>query len=139
MARLEVNGIADMENAFLSMMDMPDSVKDDILNAEADVIVEAQQKNMAAMWDGPYATGDTARSVKKSRVKKWRGGKFITVTPEGTNKKGERNAAVAFVNEYGKRGQPARPAIQAANYEAEDRAVEAGVKVYNEFLDSKNL
>lgn len=139
MASFEVNGIGDLRNDLAALMDLPDSVTDGILNAEADVVVSAQQETMAAMWKGRYATGETARSVKKSRVKKWKGGKFISVTPKGTNRKGERNAAVAFINEYGKRGQPGRPAIRTANEEAADKAVAAGEKVYNNFLDSKKL
>lgn len=139
MATLEVIGLANLIDSFDSLANIPDSVTDNILNAEADVIVAAQQKTMAEMWDGPYATGETARSVKKSKVKKWRGGKFISVTPVGTNRKGERHAAVAFINEYGKRGQPGRPAIRAANFGATDRAIEAGEKIYHDFLNKKDL
>lgn len=118
---------------------LPDHVTDDILNAEADVIVEAQKKTMNRMLRGPYSTGETARSIKKGKVKKTKKGKYITVAPRGTNRRGERNAAVAFINEYGKRGQPARPAIRTANAEAEKAAFEAGEKVYHDYLDSKNL
>ena len=142
MARFEVSGIAELENDLIAVMDLPDSVKDGILNAEADVIAEAQKRTIAAMWKGHYSTGDTARAVKKGRVRKNSSGKYITVYPQGSRnrkKKSYRNAEIAFVNEYGKRGQPGRPAIRTANEQAADRAVEAGEKVYNEFLDSKNL
>lgn len=139
MASFEVEGIAELENDLTAVMDLPDSVKDGILNAEADVIVEAQQRAIAKMWKGPYSTGATAKAVKKGKVRKNSSGKYITVYPHGRNRKGERHSTVAFFNEYGKRGQPGRPAIRTVNEQAADKAVEAGEKVYNEFLDSKNL
>ena len=139
MAKMEVNGFEALMGDFMALASMPDSVANGILEAEADVVVEAQRKTLAGMWKGPYSTGDTARAVKKTKVRKNSGGKYITVYPQGRNRKGERNAAVAFINEYGKRGQPGRPAIRTANEAAADKAVEAGEKVYNSFLDSKKL
>lgn len=139
MARLEVNGFDALMGDFMALASLPDSVTDGILDAEADVVVEAQRKTMAEMWKGPYSTGDTARAVKKTRVRKNSSGKYITVYPQGRNRKRERHVAVAFINEYGKRGQPGRPAIQTANEKAADKAVAAGEKVYNNFLDSKKL
>ena len=122
-----------------TLISLPDSVTDGILNAEADVIAAAQRETTAKMWTGPYSTGDTARSIKKGKVRKGSRGKYITVSPQGKNRRGERHGAVAFINEYGKRGQPGRPAIRTANEQAEEKAVAAGEKVYNDFLDSKNL
>lgn len=139
MARLEINGFDDFMDDLMALASMPDSVTDGILDAEADVITEAQKKTMAEMWKGPYSTGDTARAVKKGKVRKNSSGKYITVYPQGRNRKGERHAAVAFINEYGKRGQPGRPAIRTANEQAADKAVAAGEKVYNDFLGSKKL
>ena len=48
---------------------------------------------------------------------------------------------VAFINEYGapKRGIAPRPAIAAANAKAEQAAADAGERVFNAYLDSKNL
>ncbi len=139
MARFEFSGIDDLCDDLTSLAAMPDSVTDGILDAEADVIVNAQKRTMARMLKGPYSTGDTARSIKKGKIKKGKDGKSISISPQGRNRRGERHAAVAFINEYGKRGQPARPAIRTANAEAENAAIEAGEKVYHAYLDSKKL
>lgn len=139
MAKLEVNGLDALMGDLMALAAMPDSVTDGILEAEADVIAAAQKKTMAEMWKGPYSTGDTARAVKKGKIRKNSSGKYITVYPQDRNRKGERHAAVAFINEYGKRGQPGRPAIRTANERAADKAVAAGEKVYKDFLDSKKL
>ena len=139
MAKLEVNGLDALADDFMALATLPDSVSEGILNAAADVIAQEQKKTMEKMWRGPYSTGDTARAVKKGKVRKSSSGKYITVYPQGRNRKGERRAAVAFINEYGKRGQPGRPAIRTANEKAADKAVEAGEKVYHQFLDKKGL
>lgn len=137
MARFEVNGIDALSEDFAALAALPSSVVDEMLNAEADIIAEAQQQTARRM--GVYDTGRTAASIKKGKPKKTAEGRAIFVTPSGTNARGDRNAEVAFINEYGKRGQPARPFIRTATEQAGDRAVEAGEKVLNRYLDEKNL
>lgn len=144
MGRLTVNGLDALSDDFAALARLPDSVVDGILNAEADVIVPAQRAEIEKQWNGPknFSTGMSAKSIKKGKVKKDRDGRSIFVYPKGTRKrKGRttRNAEIAFINEYGKRGQPARPAIDAANKKKEKEAVDAGERVYSQFLDSKNL
>lgn len=139
MGSLSVSGLDGLIDDLDELARLPDSVTDQILNAEADVIAAAQQAETAKRWKGPYWTGTTARSIKKGKVKKTGLDKSITVAPTGKNKRGARNAEVAFINEYGKRGQPARPAMKTANERKEQEAVEAGEKVYHAYLDGKNL
>lgn len=139
MGSISVFGLDELLGDLDSLAKLPDSVTDGMLEAEADVIAAAQQAQAAKMWTGDYATGTTARSIKKGKVKKTGLGKSITVAPTGTNKRGTRNAEVAFINEYGKKGQPGRPAIRTANEQKEKEAVEAGEKVYHAYLDGKNL
>ena len=139
MGSISVFGLDELLGDLDSLAKLPDSVTDGMLEAEADVIAAAQQAQAAKMWTGDYATGTTARSIKKGKVKKTGLGKSITVAPTGTNKRGTRNAEVAFINEYSKKGQPGRPAIRTANEQKEKEAVEAGEKVYHAYLDGKNL
>jgi len=139
MGKLTVSGLGELMSSFSQLASLPDSVLDEILNAEADVIVSAQREETARTWRGAYATGTTSRSIKKGKPKKGKDGRAITVSPQGKNKRGTRNSEVAFINEYGKRGQPARPAIRTANSKNEAAAAEAGEKKYNSWLNSKNL
>ena len=144
MGRLTVNGIDALSDDFAALARLPDSVIDGILNAEADVIVPAQRAEIEKQWNGAKVppTGISAKSIQKGKVKKDRDGRSLSVYPKGTRKRGgqtTRNAEIAFINEYGKRGQPARPAIDAANKKKEEEAVAAGERVYNQFLDSRNL
>lgn len=142
MGVLSVSGLGELSADLDHLAAIPESVVDGMLNASADVIVEAQRKEALRQWRGKgYDTGETAHSIKKGRVKKGKNGRSITVSPQGTNKKGERHAAVAFVNEYGAPGRGIRPrqAIRTATERATDEAVAAGEKVLGDYLDKKNL
>ena len=139
MARLTVNGLDALVGDLAEVASLPDSVIEELLNAEADVIEAEQRKTVREMLSGPYATGATAASIRKGKVKKTPSGKSITVAPKGTNKRGIRHAEVLFITEYGKKGQPARPAVRTANTRAEKPALDAGEKVFNDFLDKKGL
>lgn len=145
MAFMSITGVDALLDDLRSLADLPDSVVDGILNAEADVVVQAQREEIQRQWKGPYSMGISAQSIKKdNKVKRDGSGSYINVYPQGTRKRGKeriRNAEIAFINEYGapKRGIAARPAIKSVVINKGDEAVEAGEKVYHAYLDSKNL
>lgn len=137
MANLSVNGMDALIGDMTALAALPNDVIDGILNAEADIIEAEQRKTAREM--GVYDTGMTASSIKKGRVERTAGETKIFIYPRGKNQHGDRNAEVAFINEYGKRGQTARPFIRTSNERAADGMVEAGEKVLNAYLDSKRL
>lgn len=140
MASLSVNGLDDLMLSLEEIAAIPDDVAQAMLDAEAQVVEEAQIAQGMAM--GVYDTGDTLRSIRRGRMKRTKeGGRAVYVTPQGVNDKGERNAAVAFMNEYGvpSRRIPARPFIATANAAAVEPAVAEAEKVYDEWLKSKGL
>ena len=143
-ARLAFDGLDSLMDDLDSLAHLPDRVVEDVLNAGADVLVPAQRAEISSRWRGKYSEGISAKSVKKSKVKKTKDGGAVHIYPQGTRKRGKkriRNAEVAFINEYGapKRGIAPRPAIAAANAKAEQAAADAGERVFNAYLDSKNL
>lgn len=140
MAKLSVDGLDDLILSLQEIEDIPDDVAAAMLDAEAQVVEEAQIAQGVTM--GVYDTRDTLRSIRRGRMKRAKdGGRVVYVTPQGVNDKEERNAAVAFINEYGvpSRKIPARPFIKLANEAAAGPAVEEAAKIYDEFLKSKNL
>ena len=144
MGRLTVNGLDALSDDLAALARLPDSVIDGILEAEADVILPAQRAEIEKQWRGKYSEKISSRSIKKGKVKKDKDGRSLSVYPQGTRKRGgqtTRNAEIAFINEYGAPGRhiAARPAIDAANKKKEEEAVAAGERVYNQFLDSRNL
>ena len=148
MARMTVTGLNGLISDMTDLASLSEDVIDDILNAEADVIVQAQRAEIERQWKGPYSMGISAKSIKKDRKMRGLGrGRlyhYINVYPQGTRKRdGESisNAEIAFINEYGApdRGIVARPAISVSIAKSEETAEEAGEKVYRAYLDSKNL
>lgn len=144
MGRLTVNGLDALADDFAALARLPDSVIEGMLNAEADIIVAEQQRQVGTQWQGQYSEKISAKSIKKGKVKKTKDGYYITISPQGTRKRGgrsTRNAEIAFINEYGAPGRhiAARPAIDTANKKKESEAIDAGERVYNAYLESRDL
>ena len=137
MARMSTDGISQLAISLEEIHEIPDDVLDQMLEAEADVIEKAQKDKGKAY--GVHRTGVTIGSIKRTKTSKIKDGRAIYITPMGTNADGNRNAEVAFINEFGKHGQPARPFIRDANEEKADDAVSAAATVYDKFLSSKGL
>ena len=83
MGTMSVSGLDDLIGDLDELARLPDSVTDQMLNAEADVIEAAQRSEASRMWKGPYYTGTTAASIKKGKIKRTGLDKSITVAPQG--------------------------------------------------------
>lgn len=144
MAYFKVEGLDDLAKDFENISTLPSEVIDEMLNAEADVVVAAQKRTAKSMLSGPYAHSPVliASSIKKSKVKKNSDGASIQIQFVGSRKRAgstSTKAEIAFVNEFGKRGQNPRPFIETANEECADDAVQAALNVYDAHLKTKNL
>lgn len=140
MAQISTGGLDELLDDFAAIAELPDSVILEMLTAEAEVIAPAQAAEARSM--GVYDTGTTAQSITyDKKLKDTSDGKAIYVYPKGTRRDGNtrRVAEVAFVNEFGKEGQPGRPFINTANEKKADEAVNAAAKVYDNYLKAKNL
>lgn len=144
MAGFTVQGLDELALSLREIAEIPDNVRDEMLNAGADVLVPIQRKKI--LQYGIYdkdSTKHVADSIKKSKVKSTRdGSRVIYVSPTGSRMRGNkrtRNAEILFVNEFGKRGVKARPAVKEANEEAADAIAKAKFDVYDKWLKSKNL
>lgn len=141
MAIESLTELAALQADLQELASLPDSLVAEMLNAEADIIIQGQ-KNSAREY-GTVDTGQMAASIKKGAIKKLKSGdRCIYVGPSGTRTRDgitTRNAEIAFINEFGKHGQPARPFINTANERYADKAVDAAFKIYDRYLTSKNL
>ena len=83
-----------------------------------------------------------ANSISKGRVRSSKDGRSIEIGFKSGRVRGKKklrttsNAEIAFLNEYGKRGQPPRPFIQQANEQCREEAIEAAAKEYDKWLES---
>lgn len=131
MANFTVVGLEAIERQLLLQPERVDKIIPDMLNAGADVIVEAQQEEIERM--GLVDTGDMLKSIKKTPVKKSRdGGRYIVIAPQGKDRKGVSNATKGFVAQYGRSNMPARPWMTVANEKAAPAASAAMRKVWEE-------
>ena len=143
MAEFSCNGLDDLMLSLQEIAAIPEEVQDKMLRAGAEVVAQAQREKVKAygIYDGssPRHVADT---IKPGRVKLKKGQRVIYVTPTGSRRRGKsvtRNAEILFVNEYGKRGQKARPAIRDANEACAEQMVNAQMAVYDKHLRSKDL
>lgn len=139
MPSFKVEGLEELGDFFDNLAAVPDAVIDAMLNAEADVAVDAQKRTADSMLHGEYWTGDLARSVTKGKVKGGKDGRSLTISFKGSRTRANTttpNTEIAFVNEFGKRGQPARPFIKTANEQCADEAVAAAGKEYDKWLNT---
>lgn len=143
MAEFSCNGLDELMLSLQEIAAIPEDVQDEMLQAGADVVAQAQREKVKAygIYDGssPRHVADT---IKPGRVKLKKGQRVVYVTPAGSRRRGKtvtRNAEILFVNEYGKRGQKARPAIRDANEACAEQMVSAQMAVYDKHLRSKDL
>nr|DAP70478.1 MAG TPA: hypothetical protein [Caudoviricetes sp.] len=151
-AEIRFDGLDTFVLSMRQVAELPDDVHDAMLNAGADVVVEAQRAEARKLgkFSGyrnsrqrrDYSTGITAECIKKGKVKVKNGERCIYVTPTGTRRRGNtttRNAEIAYVNEYGTDSIQARGFIRKASEKCADETTTAEFMVYNRFLESKNL
>lgn len=137
-----VAGIDDLTNFFDGLADIPDDVTDAMLNAEADVLVEAQKRTARSMLDGPYAQEVVANAAQKKKVQKTSSGKELDITFVGTRGRDKgggsktRAGEIAYINEFGTSKQPARKFIETANTEDGDEALASAAEIYHDWQDS---
>ena len=131
-------GVDALTKVLRDISDIPESVQGEMVDAMATVVSEAQIYTARTMLQGPYYRGDVARSVTKSKVKRLKSGPVVDIEFKG-EAHGNRVAEIAFVNEYGKTGQPARPFIKVANELSDEPSKKAGRDKYDAWLKSKGV
>ena len=132
MARFEVSGIEAAQEAFLRRSERATKAVPKMLKAGGAVLVKAEQEEIRRTFTSNRVTGDLANSIKCTAVKKRGSGQCVEVYPHGKNRRGERNATVGFVHQYGRSNMPARPWFTAANEKAADDVVSEMRRVWEE-------
>lgn len=145
MAEFRADGIDALMLSLQAVANMPMETQDEMLNAGADVLVSAQRAKVRkyGIYDADNTeTRHVADSIQKNRPQTRKGVRTIYVVPKGSRRRGKkvtRNAEILFVNEFGKRGQKARPAVRDATEEAADAVAAAEMQVYDQFLKDHDL
>jgi len=138
MASMTITGLDEYAFSFKELATLPDTVLKAMLQAEGEVIKRGQSQTAASMLQGPYYRGGVVSGIRLGKYKRNAGNATMYVTFEGSQH-GNRIAEIAFINEYGKHGQPARQFIREANERYAEEAVDAAARVYDQYLTSKGL
>ena len=143
MAEFSCNGLDGLMLSLQEIAAIPEDVQDEMLQAGADVVAQAQREKVKAygIYDGS-SPRHVADSIKPGKVKLKKGQRIIYVSPTGSRRRGKtvtRNSEILFVNEYGRRGQKARPAVRDANEASAEATTAAQAEVYDKYLRSKDL
>ena len=132
MARLEIDGFDALNAAFGRVSEIPPETTTRALSEMAEVAkskIKAQGEAMGVR--DPESTVHILDKITTTKPKLTGSGGYADVTFSGSRQRGNtktRNAEIAFVNEYGKRGQPARPFIGTAMTKNEQTIAEAGAE-----------
>lgn len=141
MARLQLEGFADLGDAFKRISDIPNSVTEDALKAMASVAAAKIRATGETMGVRDPESGEhILDKIKVSKSKLTPNGGYADVNFPGSrtrNGRKTRNAEIAFVNEYGKRGQPARPFIGTAMARSERQITAAGEEVVADWIEKE--
>ena len=143
MAEFSCNGLDGLMLSLQEIAAIPEEVQDEMLRAGAEVVAQAQREKVKAygIYDGS-SPRHVADSIKPGKVKLKKGQRIIYVSTTGSRRRGKtvtRNSEILFVNEYGRRGQKARPAVRDANEASAEATTAAQAEVYDKYLRSKDL
>lgn len=133
MARFDIIGLEELEKSFAKLAELPEGIIQDMTLAGADILMNGQMCEGLAM--GVIDTGETLRSLNVRKEKK--GASLVEF--KGKNSDGNRNAEVAFVNNYGTEKQKERPFIETANTKYEPQMTQAEEQIYNKWLTGLGL
>lgn len=139
MARLEISGMDELNEAFGRISEIPDSVTTRALNDMAEIAAKVIKLSGESMGvRDPESSVHILDKIKPTKAKLTESGGYQYITFTGTRprgKKREKNAVIAFVNEYGTRNQDARPFIGKAMTSKDEKIAAAGGEVIGDWLE----
>lgn len=140
MARLETTGFDSLEDVFLDLADIPAEIKIAALHAMAAPAEAAVRQTGEAMGvRDPESSVHILDKVTHTKPKIDETGGFTRVTFSGKRRRGNtstRNTEIAFMNEYGKEGQQARPFIRQAAETAVNQITAPGEQIIGNWFET---
>lgn len=141
MPRLEISGFKELVEAFSRLEKVPDEVVIKAVQAMGDIAADAVKQQGEAMGvRDPNSDVHILDQIKVGKPKTTEYGARADITFTGSRTRGKtktRNAEIAFLNEYGKRGQNARPFIKTAFQREEKKIVQAGADILGEWQEKE--
>lgn len=141
MAKLEFEGIDELSKALDRCKNIPFEVKAKALT-EMGQVAAAKIKSSGEVMGVRDRTSNThiLDKIKVQKPKETKDGGYVNITFAGSRTRGRtktRNAEIAFVNEYGKRGQTARPFMGKAMSQYGDAILAPGVEILGDWIEKE--
>lgn len=141
MATLKIEGMDGLNAALGRIQNIPADAKTKALSDMADIAAAAIRRSGEAMGvRDPESEVHILDKISKTKARMTASGGYQDITFSGIRTRGKtktRNAEIAFVNEYGKRGQPARPFIGQAMTQNEEKIAAAGGDVLGDWIENE--
>ena len=140
MASFKVDGIQELSIALGKVENVPNNIISDMLQAMGEVAKKAIESS--AKVKGVVDTGMTIASITLKKPKLTASGGEAKISFSGSRTRAKTttsNAAIAFINEFGKKGQPARPFIKDAIDKEGAKIGDAGTEIFNKWLETNGL
>ena len=139
MAQISLDGLDEIDRMFQKLGEIPFDVTAEALDAMAEAAEDQVRKAGQAMGvRDPESRVHILDKVTHTKPKKTDAGGYSDVTFSGTRTRGPtktRNAEIAFINEYGKRGQAPRPFIKQAAEQGADAIAKPGEKIIGDWFE----
>ena len=145
MAKIDLSDFAEFEFDLEQWANMPSALIDKMVEVQLPIAEQAAKSEGHLMQtSGRYYNGATAASVGHGRITHKPTETASHVYPKGKNKKGNRNAEVGFVWEFGATTNVGTkiPPVQWMRIAAEkcsEECADAAKEVYDQYMDSINL
>ncbi len=141
MATLKIEGMDGLNAAFGRIQNVPADAKTKALSDMADIAAAAIRRSGEAMGvRDPESEVHILDKISKAKARMTASGGYQDITFSGSRRRGNtttRNAEIAFVNEYGKRGQQARPFIGQAMTQNEEKIAAAGGDALGDWIENE--
>ena len=139
MANLTFTGSSELNDAFTRISEIPWPVTEQALDGMAKVAA-AEIKSTGEYMGVRDENSDVhiLDHITTKKAKRTDDGGYEKITFDGTRRRGKtttRNAEIAVVNEYGKRGQDARPFMRTALSQNEELISDPGVKILGDWIE----
>ena len=133
MAKVELKLPTDFEERLSRLGDKTDEIIPKVLEAGGEVVLAKAKSNLSSVVGHgtkvkSRSTGELENSLGLSKARQKRDGSGWDVKvgfAEPRRGKGDSNAKIANIIEYGRHGQPAKPFMKPARTQSKNAAVEA--------------
>lgn len=139
MAEIRLDGLSAIDDMFADLKEIPWDVTSEALNSMAAVAEQKVRSSGESMGvRDPKSRVHILDKITHTKPKRTESGGISDVTFSGSRTRARtrtRNAEIAFINEYGKRGQQARPFIRQAAEQGGDEITAPGEKIIGDWFE----